>query len=145
VGSSYQIFFNGQAATSDFYNAIATLEVEENMDLPGAVQISLPVSRTQSGDLSYVSDSTLQPMVNVAVVVNPPKGGAAGAAAPAVGALTGVRSNISQWGARSGSAGRGASILSLTNDRMYGWRWAAVKQIAPCKSALLAYWILVRI
>jgi hypothetical protein len=89
VGSSYQIFFNGQAATSDFYNAIATLEVEENMDLPGAVQISLPVSRTQSGDLSYVSDSTLQPMVNVAVVVNPPKGGAAGAAAPAVGALTG--------------------------------------------------------
>jgi len=92
VGSSYQIFFNGQAATPDFYNAIATLEVEENMDLPGAIQISLPVSRTQSGDLSYVSDSTLQPMVNVAVVVTPPTGGASsavGAAAAAVGALTG--------------------------------------------------------
>lgn len=92
MGSSYQIFFNGQAATPDFYNAIATLEVEENMDLPGAVQISLPVSRSQSGDLTYVSDATLQPMVNVAVVVTPPTGGAGGvggAAASTVGALTG--------------------------------------------------------
>jgi len=87
MGSSYQIFFNGQAATPDFYNAVAALEVEENMDLPGAVQISLPVSRSSSGDLTYVSDSTLQPMVNVAVVVNPPPGGAA--AASAVGELTG--------------------------------------------------------
>jgi len=91
VGSGYQIFFNGQAATPDFYNAIATLEVEENMDLPGAIQLRLPVSRTESGDLSYVSDSTLQPMVNIAVVVNPPTGASsvAGAAASAVGALTG--------------------------------------------------------
>ncbi len=91
MGSGYQIFFNGQAATPDFYNAIATLEVEENMDLPGAIQLRLPVSRTESGDLSYVSDSTLQPMVNIAVVVNPPTGASsvAGAAASAVGALTG--------------------------------------------------------
>ncbi|MGO9935486.1 MAG: phage late control D family protein [Steroidobacteraceae bacterium] len=76
MASSYQLLFNGQAATPDLYNAIATLEVEENMDLPGAVQISLPVSRSPTGDLTYVSDSTLQPLVNVAVVVNPPTGGA---------------------------------------------------------------------
>lgn len=76
-GSSYQITFNGQAASPDFYNAVIKLEVEENMDLPGAVQINLPVSRSQSGDLTYVSDSTLQPMVNVAVVINPPSGGVA--------------------------------------------------------------------
>jgi phage protein D len=77
LGSSYQITFNGQAATPDFYNAVAKLEVEENMDLPGAMQINLPVSRSASGDLTYVSDSTLQPMVNVAVVIYPPTGGLA--------------------------------------------------------------------
>ena len=71
MASNYQILFNGQAAAPDFYNAVAKLEVEENMDLPGAVQINLPVSRSQSGDLTYVSESTLQPMVNVAVVINP--------------------------------------------------------------------------
>jgi len=75
--SSYQITFDGQAATPDFYNAVAKLEVEESMDLPGAVQINLPVSRSQSGDLTYVSDSTLRPMVNVAVVIYPPAGGVA--------------------------------------------------------------------
>jgi phage protein D len=75
AGSSYQITFNGQAATPDFYNAVAKLEIEENMDLPGAVQIDLPVGRSDSGDLTYVSDATLQPMVNVAVVIDPPGGG----------------------------------------------------------------------
>jgi len=81
MASNYQIFFNGQGATPDFYTAISTLEVEENMDLPGAVQITLPVSRNPSGDLTYVSDANLQPMVNVAVVINPavdPTSGAAG-------------------------------------------------------------------
>jgi phage protein D len=92
MASSYQIFFNGLAASTDFYNAVSTLEVEENMDLPGAVQLSVPVSRTQAGDLNYVIDPTLQPMVNVAVVVTPTAGGAgglSGAAAGAIGSLTG--------------------------------------------------------
>jgi phage protein D len=89
--SSYQITFNGQAAGPDFYNAVAKLEVEENMDLPGAVQINLPVSRSQSGDLTYVSDSTLQPMVNVAVVINPPSGGVAnGDAATSIAGAAGA-------------------------------------------------------
>ncbi len=93
--SSYQITFNGQAATPDFYNALAKLEVEENMDLPGAVQINLPVSRSQSGDLTFVSDSTLQPMVNVAVVIQPPTGGVANgpdgdAASSIAGSLSGI-------------------------------------------------------
>ena len=93
MASNYQILFNGQAAAPDFYNAVAKLEVEENMDLPGAVQINLPVSRSQSGDLTYVSESTLQPMVNVAVVINPPSGGVAsgpaGDAAASVGGALG--------------------------------------------------------
>ena len=60
MGSSYQIFFNNQAAPPEFYTAIASLEVEENMDLPGAVQLNLPVSRNDSGDLTYVSDDNLR-------------------------------------------------------------------------------------
>jgi phage protein D len=91
MGGSYQILFDGQAAAAEFYNAVSSLEVEENMDLPGAVQISLPVSRSPSGDLTYVSDSTLQPMVNVAVVVTPPSGGASDAASPADDAIGGSK------------------------------------------------------
>jgi phage protein D len=98
--SSYQITFNGQAATPDFYNAVAKLEVEENMDLPGAVQINLPVSRSQSGDLTYVSDSTLQPMVNIAVVIYPPTGGVANG--PGGDAATSI------GGALGGAAGAGS-------------------------------------
>jgi phage protein D len=80
MSSSYQIFFDGQPADADFYTAIASLEVEENMDLPGAVQLSLPVSRTQDGDLTYVSDNRLRPMANLAVVVNPSADAASGVA-----------------------------------------------------------------
>ena len=45
MSSDYQIFFDNQPADADFYTAIASLEVEENMDLPGAVELNLPVSR----------------------------------------------------------------------------------------------------
>ena len=89
MSSSYQIFFDGQPADADFYTVIASLEVEENMDLPGAVQLSLPVNRSQAGDLTYVSDTRLRPMGNLAVVVNPPSGTAT-AVAGAVASLAGV-------------------------------------------------------
>jgi hypothetical protein len=74
MSSDYQIFFDNQPADADFYTAIASLEVEENMDLPGAVELNLPVSRTEEGDLTYVSDGRLQPMTNLAVVVNASSG-----------------------------------------------------------------------
>ena len=35
---------------------LTSLEVEESMDLPGAVQLNVPVNRSPSGDLTYVSD-----------------------------------------------------------------------------------------
>src|SRR5258708_3077483 len=41
------------------------------MDLAGAIQFSLPVSRTDQADLAFVSDSRLQPFTNIAVVVTP--------------------------------------------------------------------------
>ena len=86
MSSNYQILFDGQAADADFYTSIASLEVEENMDLPGAVQLNLPVNRSDSGDLTYVADSRFKPLANIAVVATP-AAGLAGAAASALGSL----------------------------------------------------------
>lgn len=71
MAASYQLYFNGQAADADLYTAITSLEVEESLELPGAVQLTLPVNVTDAGDLTYVSDSRMQPLVNLAIVVQP--------------------------------------------------------------------------
>lgn len=70
MANTYQIFFNGSPAADDFYTELTSLEVEENLDLPGAFQLSIPLNRTDDGDLNYINDSNFQPLVNVAVVVN---------------------------------------------------------------------------
>jgi hypothetical protein len=74
--STYQLLLDGKGADADLYTAVATLEVEENLDLPGAVQLTLPVSRTDDGDLTYVSDDRFRPLANLAVVAG--VGGGAG-------------------------------------------------------------------
>jgi phage protein D len=84
--STYQILLNGKGADADLYTALSSLEVEENLDLPGAVQLSLPESRSDSGDLTYESDSRFQPFANLAVVVSPSAGLSAGSPAAALGA-----------------------------------------------------------
>ena len=83
--STYQLLLNGQAADPDLYTAVASLEVEESLDLPGAMQLDLPVNVTDSGDLSYVSDPRLQPFASLAVVVQP----ATDSAISGLGALLG--------------------------------------------------------
>ena len=70
---TFQVLFNGTPADDTFYNQIASLEVEENADLPGAIQLSLPIG-TDNGDLSVINDSRFAPFSNVAVVVTPPTG-----------------------------------------------------------------------
>jgi phage protein D len=85
MGSNYQLLLNGQAADPDLYTAVTSLEVEESMDLPGAVQLTIPVGTSASGDLTYVSDSRFQPLVNLAVVVTPAAGSSAGSPAPSLG------------------------------------------------------------
>jgi hypothetical protein len=73
MSTTYQVIFNGTPADDSFYNQLASLEVEENADLPGAIQMSLPVG-TANGDLTFVNDSRFAPFSNVAVVINPPSG-----------------------------------------------------------------------
>jgi phage protein D len=69
--STYQFYLNGEAADPDLYTSITSLEVEESLDLPGAIQLTVPVNVTDASDLTYVSDPRLQPMSNLAVVVTP--------------------------------------------------------------------------
>src|SRR5689334_5675809 len=69
--STYQLLLDGQPADADLYTALTSLEVEENMDLPGAVQLTLPVGRSDDGELTYASDPRFRPLANLAVVVAP--------------------------------------------------------------------------
>lgn len=68
MASTYQLILNGTPADDALYTALTSVEVEENADLPGAIQLNLPVSRTANGDLQYVNDSGFQPLANLAVV-----------------------------------------------------------------------------
>jgi hypothetical protein len=75
VPGTFQVYFNGTAADETFYDQVSTLEVEENADLPGAIQLTLPVIAS-SGDMTFVDDARVQPFSNIAVVVTAPSGSA---------------------------------------------------------------------
>jgi phage protein D len=74
VPSTYQVWMQGKPVEDDFYDRLVSLEVEENADMPGAIQIRLPVSRGDDGDLSGVNDAGLQPLQSLAVTVTPEGG-----------------------------------------------------------------------
>jgi phage protein D len=90
MGNSFQIAFGGQAADDTFTTVMTAIEVEEGMDIPSALQITLPVTRSDSGDLAYVSDPRFQPMAAVTLVASAGGTGAAGVATGAVGAMAGA-------------------------------------------------------
>ena len=64
--STYSILIGGDDAT-DLTAAIVELEVEENVDMPGAFSISLPISRTPEGDYDMVNDTRLAPLANICI------------------------------------------------------------------------------
>ncbi|HLA20238.1 MAG TPA: hypothetical protein VJZ74_02145 [Pseudolabrys sp.] len=68
MAGSFQLILNGTPVDDGFYTDMGALEVEENVDLPGAILIKLPVSSDDNGDLTYVSDDRFQPFATVAVV-----------------------------------------------------------------------------
>lgn len=71
MASTFQLLLNGTAVEEELYSALSSLEVEENADLPGAIQLNLAVSRSEAEDLTFVNDVGLQPLANLAVVVAP--------------------------------------------------------------------------
>jgi hypothetical protein len=66
---SFELQVAGQPVPAALAEALRSIEVEENADGPDAMTITLPVTRTQSGDLSYVDDGTFEPYTPVSVVV----------------------------------------------------------------------------
>jgi len=66
--STFQLLMDGTAADEALYGALALVEVEENVDLPGAIELSLPVDRSEDGDLTFVSDPRFKPFANLALV-----------------------------------------------------------------------------
>jgi phage protein D len=65
--SSFTLSFAGQAAT-DLSTAMVEIQIEENVELPGAFSIKLPLNVTQSGDYDLVVDSRMAPLTNVTLV-----------------------------------------------------------------------------
>jgi phage protein D len=74
VAHSYQLLVDGAPVDPALYGAISSLEVEENAELPGAIQLRLSVAADGSGDLTMVNDDTFRPFANLAVVVTPEGG-----------------------------------------------------------------------
>jgi hypothetical protein len=73
---SFQVLFGDDTAVRPaepaFYDMLETVEVEENADLPGAFQLTLPVATVLDGtgeDLTVVDDDRFRPYGRVAVVV----------------------------------------------------------------------------
>jgi phage protein D len=65
--SSFAIVIGGKTA-QDFAASFSALEIEENVDQPGAFSLTLPVNRTDAGDYDVVNDSRLAPLSNIAIV-----------------------------------------------------------------------------
>jgi phage protein D len=64
MASSFTLSFDGTAMDDHMYEAVSSIEVEENAELPDAIQISLGISAV-GGELDFVGDSRLQPFTNV--------------------------------------------------------------------------------
>jgi hypothetical protein len=67
VSGKFDIYVGGSPAT-DLSATLAELEIEENIDLPGAFEMTLPVKRGTDSDLDTVNDPRLAPFSNIAVV-----------------------------------------------------------------------------
>jgi len=71
MSATFQFLLNGDPADDQLLTLMGKLEVEENADLPGAIQLTLPVDSDGNGDLTFVNDSRFQPFSNLAVVATP--------------------------------------------------------------------------
>lgn len=66
--TSFQLLLGGELVDDELYGVMGEVQVEENADLPGAVQFTLPVTASEEGDLTYVGDRRFAPFADLAVV-----------------------------------------------------------------------------
>ena len=88
MGHSYKLTLGAQPAEDAFTALLTSIEVEEGMDIPSALQIKLPLTRSDSGELGYVADARFQPLATVTLVATAGGAGASGVATGAVGAVS---------------------------------------------------------
>jgi phage protein D len=86
MASAYCLMLGGQPADATLMQLLASTEVEESMDMPAAIQLTVPISRSSGGDLAYVSDPRFAPLAPVSVVASTKGSGAQGVATGAIGA-----------------------------------------------------------
>ena len=67
MSGKFDIYVAG-AAASDLSTTLVQVEIEENIDLPGAFELTLPVKLGTDSDLDTVNDPRLAPFSNIAVV-----------------------------------------------------------------------------
>jgi hypothetical protein len=63
---SFDLLVDG-AAITDFDTTLLDVEVEENVDMPGAFRVCLPIKISATGDYDTTSDPRFGPMSNIAV------------------------------------------------------------------------------
>ena len=59
----------GRGSSAVLTQALHSIEVEENIDGPSAMTITMPVNRTSAGDFTYVDDGSFEPYTPVSVVL----------------------------------------------------------------------------
>jgi phage protein D len=74
AGSSYRLVINGSPVEDSLHALLAEIEVEENVDLPGALQLSLPVGTDGHDDLTFLNDARFAPFAPVSLVAQPEGG-----------------------------------------------------------------------
>jgi hypothetical protein len=75
VSDTYQILINGTALDAEIYSVLGSVVVEEHADLPGALQLTLPIAGDGNGDITRINDANFVPYANISVVVTPDGGG----------------------------------------------------------------------
>ncbi len=76
MADTYQILVDGTAVDPEIYTVLSSLVVEEHAELPGAVQLTLPIASDGAGDITRINDATFRPYANIAVVATPDGGSA---------------------------------------------------------------------
>jgi hypothetical protein len=68
MAATYHLLFDGRAADEALYDGLSSVEVEESLDLPAAIRLTLPVGRTPAGALTAVAEPRFAPYSNVVLV-----------------------------------------------------------------------------
>src|SRR5262249_12421263 len=79
VADDFQVLFGDDATAADaaFYRQLTSLEVEENADLPGAIELTLPITTHPAAgaeDFTLVGDDHFKPYARIAVTATPDGG-----------------------------------------------------------------------